>query len=89
VSASQHPGSAEVERARSHPGFAEVALDLVQLYRPDEPTAEKLDHVRLLFAGLIDDLDGLVPTGPDATLAARSVHRACQDVVFAIVHRQG
>jgi hypothetical protein len=71
-----------------HPTFAEMAADLIQLYRPDEPTADKLDHVRDLFQALVVELDGLVPDGPDATLAAQSLHRACQDVIFAIVHNQ-
>ena len=74
--------------ASTHPGFYEVAHDLVQLYRPDELTAQALDSVRALFGELIDELAPMVPDGPDATLAARSLHRACQDVVFAIVHNQ-
>lgn len=72
----------------THPGFSELASDLVELKRPDEVTGYALDNVRSAFADLIAAIGGYVPDGPDATVAARSIHRACQDVIFAVVHNQ-
>lgn len=68
-----------------HPTFAELAHDLVRYRQGTVDQCERLDLVREAFGELIDRLADLVPDGPDATLAARTLHRACQDVVFSIV----
>lgn len=71
-----------------YPTFSEQAHDFVTLYRPEGGTAEKLDVVRGQFHNLIDNIGPLIPNGPDASLAARAIHDACQKCIFAIVHNQ-
>lgn len=73
----------------SHPTFAEIARDLVRFQPPkDDKVRARLDEVRAIFTDAIDALAGHVPDGPDATLAARKIHDACQACIFAIVHNQ-
>jgi hypothetical protein len=73
----------------TYPTFGEVAHDLIKHRPPATPeVGDMLDHVRWAFDQLVEQLDDMVPAGSDATLAARSIHRACQDVIFAVVHNQ-
>lgn len=73
----------------SHPTFSELADDLVSHHPPKTPEVGRvLDSVRNSFRDLIESLSRLVPEGPDATIAARRIHDACQACIFAVVHNQ-
>lgn len=73
----------------THPTFADLAHHLVDYHPPkDQATADLLGAVREGFHLLIDHVAQAVPDGPDATLAARSIHRACQDVIASIILNQ-
>lgn len=73
----------------SHPTFAETAHHLVGYHPPkDQATADKLGDIRDAFDELIERVRPHVPEGPDATLAARSIHRACQDVIASVILNQ-
>lgn len=72
-----------------HPTFPELAHHLCGYHPPkDQATAETLGHIRAAFGRLIHDVATYVPDGPDATLAARTIHRACQDVIASIILNQ-
>lgn len=74
----------------TYPTFKQEADRLCAHRPPQTPEAsEALDNVRDAFDELTARLDSYLPEpNPDATFAARSVHRACQDVISAIVHNQ-
>lgn len=71
------------------PTFTETARRLCA-HRPpqDAEVSEHLDQVRHAFDALIDHVEDFVPEGPDAQIAARRIHDACQAVISAIVHGQ-
>jgi hypothetical protein len=69
-----------------HPSFADLAHHLVGYHPPkDQATADQLGDVRAAFDRLIDDVAPLLPEGPDATLAARTIHDACQRCIATII----
>lgn len=73
----------------THPTFRELAADLVDHHPPKTPeTGDALDGIRFAFRDLIDRVSLSVPDGPDATIAARRIHDACQACIFAVVHNQ-
>jgi hypothetical protein len=73
----------------SLPTFGELADDFVSFHPPLTPECrEALENVRAAFKDMIEGIEHLVPDGPDATLAARKVHDACQACIFAVVHNQ-
>jgi hypothetical protein len=71
------------------PTFAETTRRLIA-HRPprDQAVADQLDQVRAAFDRLVLDIEDFVPEGPDAQIAARRIHDACQSVISAIVHGQ-
>jgi hypothetical protein len=71
------------------PTFTETAHRLVA-HRPPEDSvvSQQLDDVRAAFDALIDRVGPYVLDGPDAQVAARKIHDACQGVISAIVHGQ-
>jgi predicted ABC-type ATPase len=74
---------------RHYSSFKEMGHDLIRHQPPkQQDTADKLDAVRTAFHMLIDDIEQHMSYDQDSMLAARSIHRACQDVIFAIVHNQ-
>jgi hypothetical protein len=73
----------------THPTFRDLASDLVDHHPPQNArTGAALDGIRFAFRDLIDLLALVVPDGPDATIAARKIHDACQACIFAVVHNQ-
>lgn len=72
-----------------HPTFAETAKHLCGYHPPkDALTVVDLGTIRDAFETLIETVEPIVPEGPDATVAARSIHRACQDVIAAVILNQ-
>lgn len=71
------------------PTFTETARRLIA-HRPpqDQDVAERLDDIRAAFDALVDHIEDHVPEGPDAQIAARRIHDACQAVISAVVHGQ-
>ena len=71
------------------PTFGETAQRLIAHQPPKTPdVGYQLDDVREAFGDLVDRIAPAVPEGPDAQIAARKVHDACQAVISAIVHGQ-
>jgi hypothetical protein len=71
----------------AYPTFAELAHRLVDaaVYRDDRA---EVGRVAGAFHELIDGVADVVPSGPDATHAARDIHRACQSVITSITLNQ-
>jgi hypothetical protein len=67
------------------PTFQELSHALVQYEPADGELGEKLDQVRGCFQNLIDDVAVFVPNDANGTLAARSIHAACQAVILAMI----
>jgi len=69
--------------------FAELSHHLVGYHPPRDPkTVAALGLVRHAFDDVIDRLAPYIPEGPDATLAARAIHDACQRCIAAIILNQ-
>jgi hypothetical protein len=70
----------------AYPTFAELAHRLIEPYpAADQSMASQLKQVNEAFDLLIEHLAPVVPAGPEATHAARDIHRAAQSVITAIV----
>jgi hypothetical protein len=74
---------------RAHRDFADLAHHLVGYHPPkDGEVALQLGKIRNAFDHLIDVVAGHIPEGPDATLAARAIHDACQRCIAAVILNQ-
>lgn len=71
------------------PDFHSLASHLCGYHSPkDVDTAHQLGYIRDAFQELIDTVDSAIPEGPDATLAARAIHDACQRCIAAVILNQ-
>jgi hypothetical protein len=73
----------------TYPTFAETATRLVSFHPPkDAATGDVLGDIRDAFKNAIDRVTPHIPEGPDAQIAARKIHDACQACLAAVVLNQ-